>query len=200
MMFTSRKPVTSREIQKNKPAMENIYSASYDVKKRKWSEGKRLSDSVNEQGRNNSAIALSNDGQTLLLYRDDETGNGDIYQSVLKGSEWTRAEKLLPPVNSAGHESSASLSPDGNTLYFVSNRKGGIGKRGIWYCKKNENNEWAEAINMGLPSIQKKMKKVFLSILMAKHFISAQRVAQEQVGTTFFILPLKRSLVSSSKL
>ncbi len=149
MMFTSRRPVTPKEIQKNKPAMEHIYSASYDIKKKKWSAGTCLSDSINEQGRNNSAIALSNDGQTLFLYRDDDSGNGDIYQSTLKGNDWTKAKKLPSTINSPGHESSASLSPDGNTLYFVSDRKGGQGKRDIWYSKKNENNQWEQAINLG---------------------------------------------------
>jgi len=149
MMFTSRRPVTEKEIKKGKPAMESIYMATYDEKKKKWSEGKLLSDSVNEAGRHNSAIALSNDGQTLFLYRDDNTGNGDIYQSFLKGKEWTRAEKLPSPVNSDDHESSASISPDGRTLYFVSNRKGGLGGRDIWYCTKDENNTWGKAVNMG---------------------------------------------------
>lgn len=155
MMFTSRRPVTPKEIQKNKPAMEHIYSASYDAKKKKWSEGTCMSDSINEPGRNNSAIALSNDGQTLFLYRDDDSGNGDIYQSTLKGNDWTKAVKLPSTINSKDHESSASLSPDGNTLYFVSDRKGGLGKRDIWYSKKDGNNQWGQAINLG-PTINTK--------------------------------------------
>lgn len=149
MMFTSRRPVTPKEIQKGKPVMEHIYSASYDATKKKWSEGICLSDSINEPGRNNSAIALSNDGQTLFLYRDDDSGNGDIYLSTLKGKDWTRAVKLPSTINSTAHESSASLSPDGNTLYFVSDRKGGQGKRDIWYSKKDGNNQWEQAINLG---------------------------------------------------
>lgn len=149
MMFTSRRPVTPKEIQKNKTAMEQIYNASYDVKKKKWSPGQRLSDSINEQGRNNSAIALSNDGQLLLLYRDDDEGNGDIFQSILKGNDWTKSEKLPSTINSNGHESSASISPDGNTLYFVSDRKEGFGKRDIWYSRKDKNHQWGQAINLG---------------------------------------------------
>jgi outer membrane protein OmpA-like peptidoglycan-associated protein len=149
MLFTSKRPVTPKEKKKNKSAMEHIYMANYDEKKGKWLEAKCLSDSVNEEGRNNSAIALSKDGQTMLLYRDDEMGNGDIYQSVLRGGHWSKAEKLPETVNTEKHESSASLSPDGNTLYYVSDRKGGIGKRDIWYSTKDKDNKWGEAINMG---------------------------------------------------
>lgn len=149
MIFTSRIPVTEKEIQKNRESKENIYSSNYNSKTKKWSEPIRLSESVNEPGRHNSAIALSNDGQTMLLYRDDINGNGDIFESHLEGADWTEAEKLPEPINSDDHESSASISPDGRTIYFCSNRKGGVGGRDIWFCTIDKDGNWGIAKNLG---------------------------------------------------
>lgn len=148
LVFTSRRPATEKEIKKGKTGMENVYASEYDAKKKKWTDAKYIPPPVNQEGRHNSAIALSNDGQKMLLYRDDESGNGDIYESNLAGATWTTPVKLDEPVNSKNHESSASISPDGRCIYFVSNRKGGKGGRDIWMCRLN-NNKWEKAENLG---------------------------------------------------
>lgn len=149
MIFTSRRPVTEKEINKKKQGMENVYESYYDEKKKKWNIAERLSESINQPGRHNSAIALSNDGQRMLLYRDDENGNGDIYESILEGEAWSEPVKLPEPINSEDHESSASISPDGYTIYFVSNRKGGQGGRDIWMCQQDKDGKWGKAENLG---------------------------------------------------
>lgn len=147
MIFTSRRAVLEKEIKKQKPGMENVYSS--ESKNNKWQLAKALSISINEPERNNSAIAISNDGQHLLLYRDDIDGNGDIWESFLKGNDWSESIKMPEPINSAKHESSASISPDGNTIYFVSDRDGGFGERDIWYSTKDKNGDWGSAQNIG---------------------------------------------------
>lgn len=149
MVFTSRRPVTEKDIRKNTQGMETVYVSYYNEKRKKWSDAKKLAESVNQPGRHNSAIALSNDGQTMLLYRDDENGNGDIYESKLKGDTWSEPVKMPEPINSESHESSASISPDERIIYFVSNRKGGQGGRDIWMCKKDDNGKWGVAENAG---------------------------------------------------
>jgi outer membrane protein OmpA-like peptidoglycan-associated protein len=149
MVFTSRRPLTQKENEKNKELMENVYISYYNEDKKNWNDAKIISAPVNQLDRHNSAIALSNDGQKMLLYRDDENGNGDIYESILKGDNWTEPVKLPKPINSEKHESSASISPDGRTIYFVSDRKGGLGGRDIWLCRQSENGKWGKAENLG---------------------------------------------------
>lgn len=150
MIFTSRRPVTEKEKKKNKESLETIYTSEYDWGFDVWSDAKILSETVNVATFNNSAIGLSADGQKMLLYKDDEKGNGDIYESVLNGREWSKPVKLPVPINSEHHESSAAYSPDGNTIYFVSNRPGGSGGRDIWYCSiLPKNGKWGDAKNMG---------------------------------------------------
>lgn len=149
MIFTSRRPVTEKEIRKGKEAMERVFVSHYDEKKKKWAAAVLLPETINLPGRHNSAIALSNDGQKMLLYRDDENGNGDIWESDLEGENWTNPEKLPEPVNSTDHESSASISPEGKAIYFVSNRKGGKGGRDIWLSRQDDGGQWGAAENLG---------------------------------------------------
>lgn len=147
LFFTSKKPFTEKEKAKNKRSKEKIYVSKRKSVTEEWSPAVPLSDSVNIPTQNVSNIAISNDGQRLLIYYDDK-GNGEIYESVLKGSDWTKPRSLGAPINTIYHESSASFSPDGKTIYFISNRKGGKGGRDIWVSTRNDNGQWSEPKNL----------------------------------------------------
>lgn len=149
IVFTSRRPATEKEKKKNKEGMETVWISFYDEKKKEWSDPDELDENINFPNRHNSNIALSADGQTMLLYHDDASGNGDIYRSTLKGKQWTSPEKLPEPINSKDHESSASFTADGNTVYFVSNRVGGEGEKDIWMAKADKKGNWGKAVNLG---------------------------------------------------
>ena len=147
MIFTSKRPLTKKDIEDNEQGLENVYVSYYDDMIWKWSEPTLLGELINQPGNNNSAIALSNDGQRMLLYRGDPDGN--IYESVLIGEEWSDPVELVKPINSSKHESTASISPDGRTIYFVSNRKGGQGQLDIWQCHQDNTGSCGTAENLG---------------------------------------------------
>ncbi|MFN3916101.1 MAG: OmpA family protein [Flavobacteriales bacterium] len=149
MFFTSRRPYTEKEIKRKQEGKENIYKSTFDPETKTWSEAVSLEENVNIPGRHNSNIAVSNDGQRLLIYQDDRYGNGDIYESYAKGSKWSDPRSISDKINEESHESSASISPDGRTIYFVSERKGGQGKRDIWMCTKDGNGKWGQPKNLG---------------------------------------------------
>ncbi len=152
IFFTSRRPFTEKEIKKNKQSFEHIYFAVWDEKGKEWSKAKPLPENINIPVRHSSNIAVSNDGQRLLIYQDDVNGNGDIHESILRGKEWTNPVALPEPVNSQYHESSAAYSPDGRTLYFVSDRPGGKGGRDIWVSKRDlKTGKWSTPKNLGAP-------------------------------------------------
>jgi Tol biopolymer transport system component len=148
MFFTSRRPTENKEIKHGKQALERIYTCSLNSKN-KWTNTLMLPGAINTNGRNNSVIWLSHDGQRMFLYRDDVYGNGDIYESTFNGTDWSVPLIMAAPVNTKYHESSACISPDGKTLYFVSDRPGGVGARDIWFCTRDENGKWNHATNMG---------------------------------------------------
>jgi flagellar basal body-associated protein FliL len=151
LYFTSRRPVEIKAKNNKTKTIEteNIYMAVKDSKTKKWKPAQLMPEPINQLGRFNSIIGLSNDGQRMLLYRDDKYGNGDIYEAILQGNVWSEPQKLPEPINSKYLETSASISPDGNTIYFVSNRPGGYGKLDIWYCTKKPDGTWDKAINAG---------------------------------------------------
>lgn len=93
---------------------------------------------------NLAPINLSADGQTLFVYRDDH-GDGNIYESKLVGETWSELEPLGSTVNSNSYEGHAAMTADGTTLYFTSDRKGGLGGKDIWRVVKLPNGEWSKA-------------------------------------------------------
>ena len=69
------------------------------------------------------------------------------------GADWTPPERLPDTVNAADAvDQEPRITPDGKTLYFMSNRQGGRGGSDIWVTHKQPNGEWAPAQNLG-PSI-----------------------------------------------
>lgn len=70
-----------------------------------------------------------------------------IFQSKKQNGKWGRPEPFFLNSNeySVGHP---TLSTDGNTLYFVSDMKGGYGGTDIWYCNRIEGG-WSKPVNLG---------------------------------------------------
>lgn len=149
MLFASRKPFSEKDIKKNKQSAEMIYISTYNASNSKWTSPAVATSPVNIVGRNNVALGLSNDGQRMMLYRDDDAGNGNIWETRLDGTTWIEPILLPDPINTVHHESSASLAPDGKTLYFVSNRPGGLGGRDVWMSTLGVDGKWMTPSNAG---------------------------------------------------
>jgi outer membrane protein OmpA-like peptidoglycan-associated protein len=116
----------------------------------KWQTATYLSDKINSQF-NEGALSLSQDGKIIFFTgcnRPDGLGRCDIYITQKKGNDWSKPFDISPPVNTAGWESQPSISSDGRTLYFVSNRKGGYGGYDIWKSTLSEKG-WSEPENLG---------------------------------------------------
>jgi hypothetical protein len=91
---------------------------------------------------------LSYDGTLLFVYRNDDFV-GNLYSSTLVNGSWTPLVKLNENINTKFWESHASISKDGNTLYFTSNRKGGFGGLDIYTSTKQSNGDWDPPVNLG---------------------------------------------------
>lgn len=92
--------------------------------------------------------AFSYDGKEMYLYRSDNF-IGNIYTSTYHDGTWSTLTKLNDNINTKYWESHASVSKDGNTLYFSSNRKGGYGALDIYTSKRMSNGDWGPAKNLG---------------------------------------------------
>ncbi len=96
------------------------------------------------------AVGLSDDGKTVFVYIDHVDDYGDIYTCEMSSSnKYGRKTKLGESVNSKEFETSASISADGNTLFFASARDGGQGGRDLYMARKLPTGDWALPQNLG---------------------------------------------------
>jgi outer membrane protein OmpA-like peptidoglycan-associated protein/tetratricopeptide (TPR) repeat protein len=101
---------------------------------------------------NEGAQTLSADGKEMYFTacnRKSGLGLCDIYYSYWNGKAWVSPKNLGAPVNSRYKETQPSLSPDGRTLYFASNRPGGKGGLDLWQSSLQEDGTWSKPVNMG---------------------------------------------------
>lgn len=91
------------------------------------------------------SITLSPDSTDLYIFR-----YGDIMKAAWDGKRWQRPSRIGEEIDvRASHEPSIFLSRDGNSMFFVSDRKGGVGNKDIWICEKDGNN-WGKPHNLGM--------------------------------------------------
>jgi Tol biopolymer transport system component len=72
--------------------------------------------------------------------------------SSVSYSGWSDPVNLGPAINSAANEQNATLSRDGLSLYFTSNRSDGLGNLDIWVSRRSSvDAPWESAVNLGAP-------------------------------------------------
>jgi outer membrane protein OmpA-like peptidoglycan-associated protein len=124
--------------------LEDIYQSTRQGDK--WTEPINLGAPVNTE-EHDAAIALSPEGNQLFVYKG--VGKGDIYVSKKKGLVWSTPVSVGDKINlPKSSELSCSITSDGKTLYFSSDRPGGFGGLDIWKSQLIKG-EWSEPINMG---------------------------------------------------
>ncbi|MCX8081543.1 MAG: hypothetical protein N3F09_09945 [Bacteroidia bacterium] len=105
-------------------------------------------DSINMIG-HDAVVSISNDGNRLFIYRDMGDDHGDLYECRLQGIQYTKPVKLRGMINTYAWEGHCSLSPDGKTLYFSSDRAGGYGGRDIYKATLLPDSTWGNVVNLG---------------------------------------------------
>lgn len=126
---------------------EDIYFSQKD-ENGNWTKAKRLKGDVNSNN-HEAPVWLSEDGKHMLIYKP--THKGDIYETELKGKEWTKP-KPVTAINSGERETHASITADGKTIYFTSTSKryGNEGGLDIFMIRYNEQKrKWSEPENLG---------------------------------------------------
>ena len=129
----------------------DIFTSKKD-KKGNWSTPVPLGENINtefEEG----AVSMSKDYNTIFFTRCERHKKDAIGCMVLtaerRNNEWGKAESILMFDDSVvvAHP---SLSEDELKIYFVSDMKGGMGKKDIWVVKRTSpDDKWGVPENMG---------------------------------------------------
>ncbi|RXQ91574.1 SPOR domain-containing protein [Ancylomarina salipaludis] len=107
---------------------------------------------VNEKKSNESSASMTADGNELVFVSDRDGGQNDIfYCRKDDDGKWSKPVKLGEQINSEFDESDVFLSENGSVIYFSSKGRNTIGGYDIFRSEKDENGNWMEAKNMGMP-------------------------------------------------
>jgi flagellar motor protein MotB len=148
LMFTRQSKLTDR----NGPygvSQEDFYISYFSDNK--WQKAFNAGAPLNTR-QNEGAQTLSSNGNYMFFTACDRPiglGSCDIYFSALSGEKWSEPSNLKWPVNTTFWESQPSISADGKTLFFSSNRPGGSGGKDIWFSRENSKYQWSNPVNMG---------------------------------------------------
>jgi len=108
----------------------------------------------NEEGLNQGAITISPDGNTIIYARGNSLSRKDLpdvnlFISYFRGGGFT--DPVWMPVNEEETywNSTPAFSPNGEVLYFASNRPGGSGGTDLYKATKLANGDFGNAQNLG---------------------------------------------------
>ena len=156
--FTRRKPDVkqSREFAADETDEKEFFSFSNKMPNGNFAPGDPLPWPFNNsQGEGSPTINLTNDMLIFARVSEEKIGesyyaNWDLYVTYYRNGEWSEPQNMGLAINTPNSwESQPSLSSDGNTLYFSSDRVGGFGGSDIWFSERNEDGSWNKAKNMG---------------------------------------------------
>lgn len=106
------------------------------------------------------AICFSKDGKELYFTKTVKGNRNEktndilntlqiFYSKIDSTGKWTEPKSAFS-FNSINYSvAHPSLSPDGNTIFFMSDMKNGFGKTDIYYCIKQTNGKWSPPRNIG---------------------------------------------------
>ncbi|UKN01625.1 tetratricopeptide repeat protein [Paracrocinitomix mangrovi] len=138
---------------------EDIYISRWDEENKEWSEPSNSDEVVRRMNTEgfDAVSHISPDGKYLYLTINTmamekpkpKTKSSDIFycKKNTRGG-WNSPKSMGKPINTIVFDASASLTADGNTMYFISERKGGQGRADIWVTKLS-GKEWSKPVNLG---------------------------------------------------
>ena len=147
LIYNTKRPEKNAEKMDNGSYSNSIYISR--VVNGEYMKASPIGAPINAGNAGMEVIGLSEMGDNILLYMPEGLGKGNIFISKLDAQGiYGKPEKLDAKINSGGDEIAASISSDGNTLFFASSRKGGLGGTDIYICKR-VGKKWSEPKNAG---------------------------------------------------
>jgi len=141
---------------KSEPAFQERFYYSYRIGKNEFDNGKLMPYPFNRNENEGGATITGNNKELIytvciMVNSPRQYYNCDLYSSRYVKGYWTDIIPLDRVNRPDTWESMPSITADGQELYFVSNRPGGIGGYDIYKSIRVQNGEWSEPINLGRP-------------------------------------------------
>ncbi len=152
-LFTRSMPDQSIDRVYQTDREKEVFMVSEKQKDGKYDAGKPMEWPFNEN-KNEGGACLTIDNKhlyyTIFKMEGGSQANADIYYSDLIDGAWGEIKKV-PGINEPLYwDSQPSVSADGNTIYFASDRPGGFGKVDLWKTDRNPvNRQWQKPVNLG---------------------------------------------------
>ena len=130
----------------------DLYIA-YRTKNGGWTEAENMGPAINTEFWESSP-SLSPDKRHLYFSSNRPGGLGgkDIWMSSRQpNGKWGKPENLGPTINTKADEGCPFIHADNQTLYFNSNGHGGYGLTDLFLSKRQADNSWGDAVNLGYP-------------------------------------------------
>ncbi len=100
---------------------------------------------------NEGGHSISADGKLLVFTACDHKGGQgscDIFFTEVRNNAWSRPQSMGTAINTKASETLPSLSADGRTLIFASNRNGGKGNKDLWVSQRRTDGRWGAPKNL----------------------------------------------------
>lgn len=98
---------------------------------------------------NVGTAGISPDGHKMMIFIGGAADPGSLYQITNDGDVWSKPSLLAGNINSNSLETTCSITPDGKTIYFASDRLGGKGGLDIWKTELKADGRWSAPVNLG---------------------------------------------------
>jgi hypothetical protein len=122
-----------------------------------WTSAQNVGTPVNTDQQENDPF-ITADGLSLYFQsnRSGGLGAGDLYVAhrTNTNAPWGAAVNLGALINSAADDGHIAISPDGLTMFFNSNRLGGLGGTDLYMSRRSDPNNdfgWQAPLNLGAP-------------------------------------------------
>jgi tetratricopeptide (TPR) repeat protein len=140
---------------------EDIFKATWSDSKNTWVTASNKLEKVNSAG-HESVSDISADGLKMLVTINDEADNltkkerkyrsksSDVCVSMKTDQgDWNKPKLISKGARTSFYDGSATMTGDGNTIYYVSEKKGGKGSTDIYVMFSDDGKKWSAPKNVG---------------------------------------------------
>jgi hypothetical protein len=152
LVYTTKRPEGNAAKQNDGSYCSSVYLSQ--VKDGKYLKAQNIGHPIAPPEGNVEVVGLSGNGKYMILYLEDPNMSkpGDLFIAEYDDAKanYKAPYRVDEAVSLSKHfEIAASISNDGKTLYFSSDRPGGFGGLDLYVSKRLPSGKWGTAVNMG---------------------------------------------------